>query len=332
MAENIKLINQLFASMSIKAQVVGEQQGLRTCRYFVKLDLGEKVSKIRNIDEEISLLIKSISKPSLYLDTKSGHVVIEATTSDEPIELHLSDLLKKIDLQQYILPLVLGSDMYGSPFVVDLADAPHIIIGGTTGAGKSVFTKTALTSLMHRYAPSELQFGLIDPKGTELTLFKNTAYSAIYASDFLTSVELLEKAVDVMEERYKLLSDKGVSALKDLPPAERLNHPFIVIVIDELADIILQDKKDQAFTNLVRLLQKSRAAGIHIIVNTQRPSRDIIKGLLRANLPVQVALKTTSNHDSRIIIGEEGAEKLVGKGDMLVNINGKITRVQGAIS
>jgi S-DNA-T family DNA segregation ATPase FtsK/SpoIIIE len=318
--------------MKIRAHVERFEQGLRTCKYFIKLELGEKVSKIRSVSEEISLLIKSITSPTFYLDTKSGYVVFETTTTDEPIAIKLNQILQTVDLQKYTLPIVIGSDMERSPFILDLATAPHILVGGTTGAGKSILTKTALYSLMHRYGPAELQFGLIDPKGTELTTFKDTPYGAIYSNDYMSCVELLNKAVEVMESRYNFLANKKVSSLKELPRSERLEHPYIVIVIDELADIILQDKKGQVFTSLVRLLQKSRAAGIHIIVNTQRPSRDIIKGLLRANLPVQIALRTVSHHDSRIIIGEDGAEKLVGKGDMLININNKITRVQGAIT
>lgn len=328
--EKAELINQLFSAMKIKAHVSSYSEGLRTCQFKIKLDLGEKVSKIRGISEELSLLVQSISRPKIELDTTSGHVVIETTTTDKPITIPFETLIHSVNIEQYELPLVIGVDMQGNPLVVDLADAPHVLIGGATGAGKSVLCKTVINSLMARYGSGDIQFGFIDPKSTELSQFKDSSYCGLYASDYESSVELVEKAIVVMEDRYKLLNLKGCTTLKELRRTER--HPYIVIMIDELADILLQDKKEYLFTRLVRLLQKARAAGIHVIANTQRPSRDVVKGLLKANMPVQIALKTSSNFDSRVIIGEDGAEKLIGKGDMLVRYNGHITRVQGALS
>lgn len=332
MQEKVELINQLFNVMKIRARVTSVCEGLRTCQYKVRLDIGEKVSKIRNLNDEISLLVQSISKPKIDLDTTSGHVVIETTTTDKPIVVPFNQLIQMVNLNSYELPLVVGVDMQGKPMVIDLAACPHVLIGGTTGAGKSVLCKTIINSLMAKFGPTDLQLGLIDPKLTELSPFKNNDYCGLYASDYDSAADLLDRAVNIMEDRYKLLSQRGYSSLQELRHHEKGQHPYVVIIIDELADILLQDKKEFLYIRLVRLLQKARAAGIHIIANTQRPSRDIIKGLLKANMPVQIALKTASNIDSRVILEEEGAEKLIGKGDMLVKYEGKLTRVQGALS
>jgi S-DNA-T family DNA segregation ATPase FtsK/SpoIIIE len=327
--QKAELIDRLFNAHKIKAHVASYSEGLRTCQYNIKLDIGEKVSKVKSVSEELALLVQSVNKPKIDLDTASGHITIETTVTSKPITVPFETLAQDVDFTQYELPLVVGADMQGKPMVVDLAEAPHILIGGSTGAGKSVLCNTIIHSLMRKYTSEDIQFGFIDPKSTELTQFKNSAYCGMYASDYESATELIDKALTVMEDRYKLLSLKGYTSLKEFRKKER--HPYIVIVIDELADILLQDKKEFLFTKLVRLLQKARAAGIHVIANTQRPSRDVLKGLLKANMPVQIALKTSSNFDSRVIIGEDGAEKLVGKGDMLVRYNGNTTRVQGAL-
>jgi S-DNA-T family DNA segregation ATPase FtsK/SpoIIIE len=329
MQEKVAQINKLFDVMKIRAHVSSFKEGLRTCQYHIDLGLGEKVSKIRALDEELSLLVRSLSTPQITLDSKLGKVVIETTTTDEPISIPFTSLLHKAQLNNYILPLLVGSDMAGNPFTMELAECPHILIGGTTGSGKSILSQTMLESLIHRHDPQDLQLGLIDPKGTELTKYKESPYCAIYASNHDSITDTIYKAVDVMEDRYKLLSSKGMSSIHELRKTEK--HPYIVLMIDELADILIQDKKEHLYTGLIRLLQKSRAAGIYIIANTQRPSKDVVTGLMKSVMPTRVALKVASHYDSRIIIDETGAENLVGKGDMLIKYNGKTTRVQGAI-
>lgn len=326
------VVNRLFDTMGIGAHVTAVSDGLRTRRYKVKLDIGERVSKIRAIREELSLATQSISPPLIELDSSSGHVVIEVTTTNKPIIVSLDQLINQVDLSEYELPLLLGSSMQGGPFVIDLMTGPHLLIGGATGSGKSVLSKTIIHSLIHKLSPKDLQFGLIDPKGTELSSFKKGEYCGSYASDYESTCSVLDRAINIMERRYELLSSLELVNIQELRKRGNYSNLFyIVIIIDELADLILQDRRDRLFSKLVKLLQKSRAAGIHIIANTQRPSRDVIKGLIHANMPIQIALRTTSNHDSRVIIGTDGAEDLVGRGDMLVRHNGTITRVQGAI-
>ena len=326
--QDLLLLNELFKAMKVRATAEFVKEGLRTRKYYINLHLGEKISKIKAIGQEISLQIKSLSLPVFSLDTVTGHIVIETTTNDSPITIPLKNIINKIDLSNYELPLVLGCDMDSNPYVLDLAKAPHVLIGGTTGGGKSILCRTLLYSILHKQSSPSVIFGLIDPKGNQLVDFKSKTNH--HVSSYQDSVNMLQQLVEEMENRYRRMSKKGVRTIQELRMKE--NHPYIVVLIDELADIILADKDKSFFTHLVKLLQKAREAGIHIIANTQRPSSDIIKGLIKSNMPVQIALKTSSQTDSRIIIGEAGAEALVGMGDMLVNAYGKIVRVQGAFS
>lgn len=324
-------INQLFDAMKIRAEVVAVTEGLRTREYCVSLKLGEKVSKIRSIGEELALAVRSLSAPEIKLDSRSGHVIIETTTTDEPITIPLADLISTMDLSKYILPLVLGKDMHGHTTTIDLADCPHLLIGGTTGAGKSVLSKSILCSLAAKHSADDLKFILLDPKGTELTEFASSDYCQKYTRDYGGATATLSRLVDVMESRYDAMSKVGCSNWSQYKQG-RTDEPYIVVLIDELVDLLLQDKDKSMYIALTRLLQKARAAGIHIVSNTQRPSAKVVDGVLKANMGTQIALRTTSNYDSRIIIGRDGAEKLVGKGDMLVHHGGKLVRVQGAIA
>lgn len=328
MEQELQLLNQLFAAMKVKATAEYVRDGLRTRKYYIKPALGEKISKIRAIGSEISLQIRSINEPSFSLDTSTGHVVVETTINTGPITIPLSQILQYVNLTQHELPLVLGSDMDRTIFVLDLAKAPHILIGGTTGGGKSILCRTILNSLLAKYSRGGISLGLIDPKGNQLLDFKTT--NNYHLPSYEKAKHYLGKVVQEMDKRYQVMASRGVRSFSDLHRNE--GYPYIVILIDELADLLLVDHDKEFFISLVRLLQKSREAGIHIVANTQRPSADIVKGIIKTNMPVQIALKVASNHDSRIIIGEEGAEKLIGMGDMLVNANGKITRVQGALS
>ena len=328
--DKIQQINKLFEAFKIKASAVDIQEGLRTVKYFVLLEPGEKISKIKNIQQELALEIRSLTTPSITLKPDTGHLIIEATISNKPLHISLEDIFTK-HKPKCELPLVLGKTMDGNVYEIDLASAPHLLIAGTTGSGKSVITSTIVKSLTHHLDSNDLKLIFIDPKQIELNKFKDSKFTMGHATQPKEALSFLKLLVELMNVRYQRMSNKNINSFKELRKQEAELHPYVVIVIDELADLLLQDSNDQIFSSLVCLLQKSRAAGIHIICNTQRPSRDIIKGLLKANLPVQIALKTTSSVDSRIILGTDGAESLVGRGDMLVNYNGQVTRVQAAM-
>lgn len=327
-------LNKLFQSFKIHAHVSHFYEGLRTTRYFVNIELGEKISKIKSLEEEIALAIKCYSRPKFLLKPETGHLVIEATTNSSSISIELEQILLNHKSNSK-LPLILGKNMDGETYELDLGSAPHLLIAGTTGSGKSVVTNTIIKSLQNYLSESELRFAFIDPKQVELSKYSNSNYSLCHTTSGEQVLVLLNTLVSIMEARYKIMSQRGYSCFSQLfNEAKKLNLQntfYIVVVIDELADLLMQDQQGKIFNLLGRLLQKSRASGIHIVANTQRPSRDVIKGILRANMPAQIALKTTSAIDSRIIIGQDGAESLFGKGDMLVNYNGQVARVQAAI-
>jgi S-DNA-T family DNA segregation ATPase FtsK/SpoIIIE len=235
------------------------------------------------------------------------------------------------------LPLILGEDTYGNHIVVDLATMPHVLIAGSTGSGKSVALNCMLVSLLCSKKPQDLKLIIIDPKQIEFTAFEKVAHLLFpVIVDSKRAVPVLKWLVMTMEERYEQLGQVGVKNIfeyqklmqsrTDLEPM-----PFIVVIIDELADLMMTTGKD-AESLIARIAQMSRAAGIHMIVATQRPSVDVITGLIKVNFPNRISFKVTSKVDSRTILDEMGAERLLGKGDMLF-LDAKephIRRVHGA--
>lgn len=333
-----KEVNELFSSRGIDAFVDQIVSGLRTSKYYIKLGPSERVSKIRSLEEDLMLRLKTNHLPNISIS--NGFVVLEVVHNTGIVDISLSQLLQQVDISKYNLPLLIGATMEGSPLQIDLTDSnsPHILIGGTTGSGKSVLLKTIVQSLICRYPTKDkgttnfgAEFILIDPKGTELREFSELERTLAYCTSYEYACLALEQAIEVMETRYRLFPTYGVKTLTDLRrKVTESDNQYIVIIIDELADLLLQDQKKRMRMALTRLTQKSRAAGIHLVVATQNPKRDVIDGAIKANMPTKIALRTNSSIESRIIIDIEGAENLVGKGDMLVSSGGTIIRAQGA--
>lgn len=197
-------LNQLLVALKIRGQVVKIQEGLRTRRYFIKLKIGEKVSKIKSISDEITLVVGSLTVPQIYIDTQSKCVVVETTFDDKPLDISLEEILKVSNLEDYSLPLVIGKTMQGTALILDLSTSPHILVGGTTGSGKSILMKTMIRSLLYKY-PSEkdLQFIFVDPKGTELVQHKNSSHTGVYITKQEEIPNLLEQSIRIMETRYE---------------------------------------------------------------------------------------------------------------------------------
>jgi S-DNA-T family DNA segregation ATPase FtsK/SpoIIIE len=236
------------------------------------------------------------------------------------------------DRADYTLPLVLGVMPDGNTLCADLATMPHLLVAGTTGSGKSVALHTMILSLIGTYDHDELAFVMIDPKQVELSYYTNLPHMIFpAATDLDTAIEKLGWLIEEMEARFATLADVGVRDIatynQRVTVGDRL--PYIVTVIDELADLILSGKKDVE-DPLVRLAQKARAVGIHLIVATQRPSSKVITGLIKANFPTRIALRVASKIDSRVILDANGAEQLLGKGDMLFSHSSTMQRLQGA--
>ncbi|MGH7885201.1 MAG: DNA translocase FtsK, partial [Thermodesulfobacteriota bacterium] len=256
----------------------------------------------------------------------------------------LRELLEdsEFNRRESILTLALGKDISGKPFYMNLRTGPHLMIAGTTGSGKSVLLNAVLTSLLYKASPNELKFIMIDPKMLELSIYEDIPHLLHpVVTEPKKAAAALRWAVDEMESRYKLLSEYGVrdieshnKSLEKLSQQEKWERwlPYIVIVLDELADLMMV-APNEIKESITRLSQKARAAGIHIIVATQRPSVDVVAGLLKANFPARISFLVSSKVDSRIILDTGGAECLLGKGDMLFLQPGtsSLVRLQGAL-
>ena len=228
------------------------------------------------------------------------------------------------------IPMALGLDTRGDLLVFDLAEAPHLLLAGATGSGKSVLLHSLICSILTRRNWQEVQFFFIDLKGVELSAYVGLPHTEAYADKVSDSLSLLGGLIGVMEERYVELARLGVrSAHECTREMTKLDMTPIVLVIDEYADLVLQNK--EADTLLARLAAKSRAAGIHIILSTQRPSVKVVTGLVKANFPVRIAGAVPTKTDSRVILDSNGADALIGKGDMLLSVDGKLERFQSAM-
>ncbi len=222
--------------------------------------------------------------------------------------------------REMVLPVTAGVDVIGTPIIFDLADAPHLLIGGTTGSGKSVCTNSILLSLILAAKKRPISLALIDPKQVEFSVWQDcNCLFADIADNIISASNLLDDLISEMEDRFSQFKSIGV---KDIYQARSRGYDgnWIVVAVDELADLIMQDKTAQP--KLIQLAQKSRAAGIHLILATQRPDANTFNGLLRSNCPSRIALKVQKSTESKIILDEIGAEALLGAGDMLLKVTG----------
>ena len=289
---------------------------------------GIKVSKIINLSDDIA---RNTSSESARISTIPGSNTIGIELPNQTREnVYLSEILndlvfKKKDIK---LPIALGKNISGEPIVRDLTSMPHLLIAGTTGSGKSVCINTIILSLLYRHNPENCKFILIDPKMLELSTYEGVPHllcPVITEAKKATSV--LGWVVKEMESRYRLMTKEGVRNIDGYNSKHKLPMPYIVVVVDEMSDLMLVAGKE--IENYIqKLSQMARAAGIHIIMATQRPSVDVITGTIKANFPTRISFQVTSKIDSRTILGEQGAEQLLGKGDMLyMSSANKIIRI-----
>ena len=244
--------------------------------------------------------------------------------------VYLSEIINHSDFKkkEIKLPIALGKSISGTPIVGDLASMPHLLIAGTTGSGKSVCINTIILSLLYRHTPEKCKFILIDPKMLELSTYEGIPHLLCpVITKAKKAASVLGWVVKEMESRYRLMTKEGVRNIDGYNSKHRLPMPYIVVVVDEMSDLMLVAGKE--IENYIqKLSQMARAAGIHIIMATQRPSVDVITGTIKANFPTRISFQVTSKIDSRTILGEQGAEQLLGKGDMLyMSSANKILRI-----
>jgi len=337
-------------SFKVEAKVVGVQRGPSITMLEVELAPGTKLTRLRALEDDLAMALAAQSVRIVAPIPNKSTAGIEIP-NDVRAVVRMSELLQwpGFNSQKYAIPICLGKDSGGLPRIEDLAKMPHLLVAGSTGSGKSVCLNTLIMSILFTRTPDQVKLILIDPKMVELSSFQNVPHLMCpVVTDMKRAAGILEWAVEKMEERYALLHRVGVrniyaynklgdeeikarlgDELAALPDLET-TLPFIVIVMDELADLMLQHGKDVE-QSITRLAQKSRAVGIHVILATQRPSTNVITGLIKANLPTRIAFRVTSKIDSRVILDQNGADKLLGQGDMLYVPPGSadLSRVQG---
>jgi S-DNA-T family DNA segregation ATPase FtsK/SpoIIIE len=278
---------------------------------------GVKVSKIINLSDDIA---RNTSSESARIATIPGSNTVGIELPNNIREnVYLSEILSNSDFKkrEIKLPIALGKNISGKPVVGDLASMPHLLIAGTTGSGKSVCINTIILSLLYRHTPDKCKFILIDPKMLELSTYEGIPHLLCpVITEAKKAASVLGWVVKEMESRYRLMTKEGVRNIDGYNTKHKLPMPYIVVVVDEMSDLMLVAGKE--IENYIqKLSQMARAAGIHIIMATQRPSVDVITGTIKANFPTRISFQVTSKIDSRTILGEQGAEQLLGKGDML---------------
>ena len=289
---------------------------------------GIKVSKIINLSDDIA---RNTSSESARISTIPGRNTIGIELPNSLREnVYLSEILNNSDFKKkdIKLPIALGKNISGIPIIGDLTSMPHLLIAGTTGSGKSVCINTIILSLLYRHTPEKCKFILIDPKMLELSTYEGVPHLLCpVITEAKKAASVLGWVVKEMESRYRLMTKEGVRNIDGYNAKHKLPMPYIVVVVDEMSDLMLVAGKE--IENYIqKLSQMARAAGIHIIMATQRPSVDVITGTIKANFPTRISFQVTSKIDSRTILGEQGAEQLLGKGDMLyMSSANKIIRI-----
>ena len=355
---NANRIVTTLRNYSIEIESIKATVGPTVTLYEIVPQAGVRISKIQNLENDIMLSLSAMGIRIIAPIPGKGTIGIEVPNEKpQVVSMHSVIASKRFQEEQKMkLPISIGRTITNEVFMFDLAKTPHLLVAGATGQGKSVAINAIITSLLYKKHPAELKFVMVDPKMVEFAPYKpllrhylaatpDTEDENIVIVDCDKVVNTLNSLVIEMENRYKLLMDAGVRNLEDyndkfvsrrLNPeklvADSLHHqflPYIVIIIDEYGDFIMQAGK-QVETPIARITQKARAVGMHMILATQRPSVNIVTGVIKANIPTRIALRTQSVVDSRTVLDTKGADQLIGRGDMLYSGNGNITRLQCA--
>lgn len=349
----IGLIEDKMNEFNIDGKIINVLKGPVVDTYELELGLGVKVSKVRSISEDLSLALYGAPIRIVYQMKGRATMGIEVPRNPRQI-IFLDEILSSQEYKSsnLFLPIAMGKNAFGESFVVDLAAMPHMLVAGATGAGKSVFINALLVSLLMKKTPDEMKLILIDPKQLELALYAKLPHLVMpVVTDAKMASIALMWATEEMEKRYSMLKELGVRNIAgynekvkaglpediskiahffDNGDTDQYSMPYLVIIIDEFADLILTKSGKEIENNVCRIAAKARAAGIHLVVATQRPSVDVITGLIKSNFPTRVSFRVTSSIDSRTILNAVGAESLLGKGDMLYKFGIETLRVHSS--
>ncbi len=329
-------LERTLLEFGVEAQVVKINRGPVITLYELEPAVGTRVNKITSLSDNISLAMKSANIRILAPIPGKGTVGIEVPNDKVELVL-LRDILESVEYSEEDSPLklALGKDISGTPIVTDLSKMPHLLIAGATGSGKTVCINTIISSLLYNSTPSELKMMMVDPKRVELMMFEGIPH---LVSPIVTNPKKAAAAfnwvVGEMERRYEIFAEKGVrniGAYKAKRQEDDEDLPYIVLIVDELADLMMVAQNDVEGT-IMRIAQLSRAAGIHMILATQRPSVNVITGVIKANFPARISFQVASKVDSRTVLDANGAEKLLGRGDMLFMEPGETNPIRGQCS
>ena len=337
--ENVKTLEKTFTNFGIDAKVVGVIHGPTVTRYEIHPAPGVKISKITNLSNDIALSF-AVASVRIEAPIPGKNAVGIEVPNRKRINVYLKEILQSSEFQngKYKIPIALGIDIGGKPIISDLTELPHLLIAGATGSGKSVCINNIILSILYKLNPETVKFIMIDPKRVELNIYNGIPHLLIpIVTDASQAIKVLNWSISEMEKRFKIFAEAGVRNLDGYNEyVINMNNdteplPYIIIVIDELADLMLSSPV-KAEESLCRLAQMTRATGIHLIIATQRPSVDIITGSIKVNFPSRIAFAVSTQVDSRTILDVNGAEKLLGNGDMLFSPVGvsKPIRAQGA--
>ncbi len=336
------LLNYKIEIKSIKATI-----GPTVTLYEIVPEAGVRISKIKNLEDDIALSLSALGIRIIAPMPGKGTIGIEVP-NESPKIVSIKSLLssKKFQEAEMEIPLALGKTISNETFIVDLTKMPHLLVAGATGQGKSVGINSILTSIIYKKHPADVKFILVDPKKVELTLFnkiekhylaKLPEVNDSIITDSKVAVKTLKSLCKEMDNRYEMLKNAKCRNIKEynqkfkkrvLNPRDGHKYiPYLVLIIDEFADLIMTTGKEVE-TNIARLAQMARAVGIHLVLATQRPSVNVITGLIKANIPARVSFRVTSKIDSRTILDSSGAEQLIGRGDMLFSQGSDLTRLQ----
>lgn len=331
-AENIAHLEEALKEFGIEAKVVNYESGPTITRYEITIPKGVRVNKVTALQDDIQL---SLAAKSVRIEAPipgKNTIGIEVPNQiKEPV--HFSNLIRNPKLEEGALNVILGKNIVGEDKIIDIAKMPHLLIAGQTGSGKSVAVNTLISTLISKKKDDEVKFIMIDPKMVEMMPYNGIPHLLVpVITDPQQAAIALKWTVNEMENRYRQLSENGVRNIisyNNLRYVEKM--PYIVVIIDELADLMMV-ASGSVEESIARIAQKARAVGIHLVVATQRPSTDVITGMIKANLPSRISFSLRSQIDSRTILDSPGAEKLLGQGDMLLLENGSSNpeRIQGA--
>ena len=325
-----EFIEKILLDFGIKGKIKKVSNGPVVSLYEFEPAPGIKVSKIINLSDDIARNTSSVSTRVAIIPGKNTvGIEIPNTKRDGVIlsEIISSDNFYKKEIK---LPIALGKSISGSSIIADLTSMPHLLVAGTTGSGKSVCINTIISSLLYKHSPDHCKFILVDPKMLELSSYEGIPHLlSPVITDAKKATSALSWTVKEMENRYRLMSSEGVRNIDGYNQKHKLKMPYIVVVVDEMSDLMLISGKEIE-SYVQKLSAMARAAGIHIIMATQRPSVDVITGTIKANFPTRISFQVSSKIDSKTILGEQGAEQLLGKGDMLfMSSANKIFRIHG---